>query len=95
MKKFGFLFLVFILVMCSSSNESEDIIETTTTLETETPVNDNDSTTTTSNQGDNTDIVESYEYDNEKMSPFTGLELAPEIWLKRPRRVIALSLIHI
>ncbi|MFL2696120.1 MAG: DUF3048 domain-containing protein [Candidatus Actinomarina sp.] len=89
MKKFGFLFLVFILVMCSSSNESEDIIETTTTLETESPVNDNDSTTTTSNQGDNTDIVESYVYDNEKMSPFTGLELAPEIWLKRPRRVIA------
>ena len=23
------------------------------------------------------------------MSPFTGLELAPEIWLKRPRRDIA------
>ena len=23
------------------------------------------------------------------MSPFTGIELPPELWLKRPRRVIA------
>ena len=36
-----------------------------------------------------TSIVENYEYDKEKMSPFTGLELSPELWLKRPRRVIA------
>jgi len=90
MKKFGFLFLVFILVMCSSSNESSDINETSTTImENEPPVNDDDSTTTTSIEEQNTDIVESYEYDSEKMSPFTGLELSPEIWLKRPRRVIA------
>ena len=26
------------------------------------------------------------------MSPFTGLELPPEIWLKRPRRVIAFKI---
>ena len=36
--------------------------------------------------------IESYKYDSDKMSPFTGLELPPEIWLKRPRRVIAFKI---
>ena len=80
---------MFILVMCSSSNESEDVAEITTTTETLTTTNDDEQTTTTSSQEITSDIVESYTYDKEKMSPFTGLELEPEIWLKRPRRVIA------
>ncbi len=88
MKKLGLLFLIITLVMCSTSNESSDVVETTTTLETEVPDNSNEATTTTSN-AESDEIVDSYTYDNEKMSPFTGLELSPEIWLKRPRRVIA------
>ena len=90
MKRLGLVFLILTLVMCSSSNESSDVVETTTTLANETPVENNDTTTTTPKDSDTTDtIVESYEYDQEKMSPFTGLELSPEIWLNRPRRVIA------
>ncbi len=88
MKKIGFVFLVFTLVLCSSSNESSEIVEPTTTIETENSSKDIETTSTTS-ADDNTNIIESYVYDNEKMSPFTGLELSPEIWLKRPRRVIA------
>ena len=89
MKRLGLVFLVLILVMCSSSNESSEVVETTTTLEADGPSNNNETTTTSSNAQDDTNIVESYTYDKEKMSPFTGLELSPEIWLKRPRRVIA------
>ena len=90
MKRLGLVFLVLTLVMCSSSNESSEVVETTTTLDNETPVEDNNTTSTTTKDSDITDtIFESYEYDQEKMSPFTGLELSPEIWLNRPKRVIA------
>ena len=89
MKKFGFLFLIFILVMCSSSNESVEIVETTTTLEINENIVDDETTTTPTNEDEDSLIDETYVYDKEKMSPFTGLELSPEIWLKRPRRVIA------
>ena len=90
MKNLGLVFLVFALVMCSSSNESTDVVETTTSLVAEVPSNDTETTSTTSSDDkNNTDIIESYTYDKEKMSPFTGIELSPEIWLKRPRRVIA------
>ena len=46
-------------------------------------------TTSPTKYSSDTSIVENYEYDKEKMSPFTGLEISPELWLKRPRRVIA------
>ena len=91
MKKFGFILLAFLLVLCNSSNESTEVVDTTTTLiNEENSIDEGDVTTTspTDNSSD-TSIVESYEYDKEKMSPFTGLELSPELWLKRPRRVIA------
>ena len=91
MKKFGFILLAFLLVLCNSSNESTEVVDTTTTLiDEENSILEGDVTTTspTDNSSD-TSIVENYEYDKEKMSPFTGLELSPELWLKRPRRVIA------
>ena len=91
MKKFGFILLAFLLVLCNSSNESTEVVDTTTTLiNEENSIDEGDVTTTspTDNSSD-TSIVENYEYDKEKMSPFTGLELSPELWLKRPRRVIA------
>tara|TARA_B100000886_G_scaffold338157_2_gene300390 strand:- start:1018 stop:2139 length:1122 start_codon:yes stop_codon:yes gene_type:complete len=90
MKKFSVLLFVFTLVTCSSSNESSEVIETTTTLDSEIKAEDDNSTTTTDIDPPTTEnIIESYVYDQEKMSPFTGLELSPEIWLNRPRRVIA------
>ena len=75
--------------MCSSSNESVEIVETTTTLEINENIVDDETTTTPTNEDEDSLIDETYVYDKEKMSPFTGLELTPEIWLKRPRRVIA------
>ena len=91
MKKFGFILLTFLLVLCNSSNESTDIVDTsTTTINNENSVEESDVTTTSpAENSSDTSIVENYEYDKEKMSPFTGLELSPELWLKRPRRVIA------
>ena len=91
MKKFGLILLVFLLILCNTSNESSELVETTTTLATE-DVNDDEEQVTTTSTTDNTSdssIIESYQYDKDKMSPFTGLELSPELWLKRPRRVIA------
>ena len=91
MKKFGLILLTFLLVLCNSSNESTEVIDTTTTLINEENSNDEGEVTTTkpTDNSADTSIVENYEYDKEKMSPFTGLELSPELWLKRPRRVIA------
>ena len=91
MKKFGLILLTFLLILCNSSNESTDIVDTsTTTINEENSIEESNVTTTSppENSSD-TSIVENYEYDKEKMSPFTGLELSPELWLKRPRRVIA------
>ena len=91
MKKFGFILLTFLLILCNSSNESTDIVDTSTTSFSEEKSVDDSEVTTTSLTEDSSDtpIVENYVYDKEKMSPFTGLELSPELWLKRPRRVIA------
>ena len=90
MKNIGFILLTLLLVLCTSSNDSTEIseISTTTTIQ-ETISNEEGSTTTTELIDPDGSIVESYVYDKEKMSPFTGLELSPELWLKRPRRVIA------
>ncbi len=91
MKKFYSILLIFILISCSTTNESTPTTETIVTTTTTTNIDDSseDSTTTTLDINNDEPIIESYEYDSEKMSPFTGLELSPEIWLKRPRRVIA------
>ena len=94
MKKFYSLLLVFLLISCSTTNESSQIaetVETTTTLSSNDESSVDTTTTTTDTNVDET-IIESYNYDPEKMSPFTGLELSPEIWLKRPRRVIAFKI---
>ena len=90
MKKYFSLILVFLLISCSTTNESSQIVETVETTTTLSSIDEPsvDTTTTTTDTNDET-IIESYNYDPEKMSPFTGLELSPEIWLKRPRRVIA------
>ncbi len=91
MKKFYSLLLVLLLISCSTTNESSQIAETVETTTTLSSIDESseDTTTTTSESNVDETIIESYNYDPEKMSPFTGLELSPEIWLKRPRRVIA------
>ena len=91
MKKVAIIVLLITLISCSTSNEIDDSIEsietipesTVTTLVTEKD-NSNESTTTS--------VVESFNFDKEKMSPFTGIELPPELWLKRPRRVLAFKI---
>ena len=91
MKKSTLIILVVLLVACSTTEVEEETVdkiisetETTSTTQTSSD-NASDVSTTTS-------VVESYNFDNEKMSPFTGIELPPELWLKRPRRVIAFKI---
>ena len=90
MKKSLLLTLVVLLIACSTA-EVEDgtvdeiISESETTSTTQTSISVSDESTTTS-------VVENYNFDKEKMSPFTGIELPPELWLKRPRRVIAFKI---
>ncbi len=77
------------LVACGSGtdeNESsaDPIVESTTTTISGSE-NSQDTTTTT-------EPVIQYVFDVEKMSPLTGKELPPEIWLNRPRRVLAFKI---
>ena len=89
MKKVFVTFLLVSMVACGTSSEQTAVSDVSTTLvddvTTTTSQSTNDSTTTT-------DPVISYVFDIEKMSPFTGLELPAETWLKRPRRVIAFKI---
>ena len=88
MKKYLVIFILIILASCGASTDESIATDTTTTVL-------SDVTTTVSQQSDSTTTTEavvSYNFDVEKMSPFTGLELPPETWLKRPRRVIAFKI---
>ena len=87
MKKFTILIFAAILVACSTSPEDTISIDTTSTTEAPaTTVQQTDEPTTT------TQPTIEYLFDVEKMSPFTGKELPPETWLKRPKRVIAFKI---
>ena len=89
MKKNIIILLLLSLVACGSGtdeNESsaDPVVESTTTTISGSE-NSQDTTTTT-------EPVIQYVFDVEKMSPLTGKELPPEIWLNRPRRVIAFKI---
>ena len=89
MKKNLIILLLLSLVACGSSSDenessSDAIVETTTTIISDSD-NPQDTTTTT-------EPVIQYVFDVEKMSPLTGKELPPEVWLNRPRRVIAFKI---
>ena len=91
MKKLGLILLTLFLVLCTASNETTETLDTTTS----TSVAQAEQETTENSKNDNNaekEIIESYTYDSEKMSPFTGLEISPELWLKRPRRVLAFKI---
>ena len=65
---------------CSATDTIEDSVVGTTVSTTTTTTIVSDSTTTT-------EAVISYEFDIERMSPLTGKEIPPELWLNRPKRV--------
>ena len=88
MKKSIFVCLLITMVACSTS-EIEETTEIINEANTEITDTTESPSTTSDDKSTTTSIKESYSFDNEKMSPFTGLELTPELWLKRPRRVIA------
>ncbi len=88
MKRFIIIILALVLVSCGTTNDESTAVDTTTTsLVTATTIDEEtrESTTTTA-------ANISYIFDVEKMSPFTGEELLPETWLKRPRRVVAFKI---
>ena len=76
-----------VFVACSTTSEEPISVDTTTTTEgPSTTIQQSDESTTT------TEPTIEYVFDVEKMSPFTGKELPPETWLKRPKRVIAFKI---
>ena len=90
MKKLYYVFLILSVVACGSTSEISTVNDVDTTTTTSAPpsttvLDTNESTTTT-------EASIQYVFDVEKMSPFTGKELPPETWLKRPRRVIAFKI---
>ena len=90
MKKILSFTLLILLVACSSTNDSNsvnevDITTTTSIATTSTSIDSNEPITTI-------EPTIQYVFDVERMSPFTGKELPPETWLKRPKRVIAFKI---
>tara|TARA_B100001057_G_scaffold312198_1_gene312268 strand:+ start:1007 stop:2134 length:1128 start_codon:yes stop_codon:yes gene_type:complete len=94
MKRFVVLLTLLIFVACSSTVDENIVEDTSTTSSSTTTLISNESSDTTlvnsEETGTNAEIK--YVFDVEKMSPFTGKELLPETWLKRPRRVIAFKI---
>ena len=87
MKKFTIIMIALVFVACSTTSEETISVDTTTTTEAPvTTIQQSDESTTT------TEPTIEYVFDVEKMSPFTGKELPPETWLKRPKRVIAFKI---
>ena len=80
--------MTLVLVSCGASTDESTVVDTTTTsLVTPTTISSEPKESTTT-----TEANISYVFDVEKMSPFTGEELLPETWLKRPRRVVAFKI---
>mgnify|MGYP001399380307 FL=1 len=76
------------LIACSATDVEDNTLQEIEPEEvTTTTIQDKNINTSTS-----TSIIETYSFNNEKMSPFTGIELPPELWLKRPRRVLAFKI---
>ena len=90
MKKIYLILLILSLIACSSETEvADDQVSTTSTNVTS---EDSTNTTSVSSPEENTPVIEEYIFDVERMSALTGLEIAPELWLKRPRRVLAFKI---
>ena len=80
--------MTLVLVSCGATTDESTVVDTTTTsLVTPTTISAEPKESTTT-----TEANISYVFDVEKMSPFTGEELLPETWLKRPKRVVAFKI---
>ena len=80
------LVLVLILVTACATGSSTDSEVTSTTQDVR-------STTTVFSETTSTiDAVQEYIFDIEKMSPLTGKDIPPELWLNRPKRVLAFKI---
>ena len=80
--------MTLVLVSCGATTDESTVVDTTTTsLVTPTTISSEPKESTTT-----TEANISYVFDVEKMSPFTGEDLLPETWLKRPRRVVAFKI---
>src|SRR5210317_1199735 len=88
MKKINILMLALVLIACSSSSEVIDEENATTT----TMIDSIEKPATTTTTSDTGEAIEEYIFDIERMSALTGLEISPELWLKRPRRVLAFKI---
>ena len=80
------IFLVFILIASCTTGNDNAVDNVDTTIQT---------TSTTILQSETSTTVESvisYNFDIEKMSPLTGKEIPPELWLNRPKRVLAFKI---
>ena len=83
--KLRLLLVLILIVSCSATDTIEESVVGTTVSTTTTTTIVSDSTTTT-------EAVISYEFDIERMSPLTGKEIPPELWLNRPKRVLAFKI---
>ena len=83
--KFRLLLVFILIVSCSATDTIEESVVGTTVSTTTTTTIVSDLTTTT-------EAVISYEFDIERMSPLTGKEIPPELWLNRPKRVLAFKI---
>ena len=90
MKKIYLIILILSLISCSS--EAEVVDEQVPTTSTNITSEDSTNTTTMNTSEENIPVIEKYVFDVERMSALTGLEIAPELWLKRPRRVLAFKI---
>ena len=80
------LLIVFILIVsCSTTDTNEVTVVDTIQKNTTTTLINTESSSTT-------EAVIAYEFDIEKMSPLTGKEIPPELWLNRPKRVLAFKI---
>ena len=80
--------MALVLASCGATSNETTVVDTTTTsLVTPATISSEPKESTTT-----TEANISYVFDVEKMSPFTGEELLPETWLKRPRRVVAFKI---
>ena len=93
MKKISIILLVLIFISCGTS--SDDSETTITILETsdETTTSVQNSEALVEDDSENINTVIGYEFDVDKMSPFTGLELPAETWLKDLEELLLLKLI--
>ena len=79
------LVIVFILIVsCSLADTNEEVV-VDTTQQTNTTISGSVSSPTT-------EAVIAYEFDIERMSPLTGKDIPPELWLNRPKRVLAFKI---